>query len=442
MKLENPLALDSLTNIFRTSPKNPMQIVNRESATIEFKESFGFGNMAQYFKTMASFANNIGGYIIFGVGDKPRRLLGLKKKSLEQFESFKVEEFTKHLLDYFSPEIEWDHCTFEFKNMCFGVIYTYPLEHKPCICKKVYDCKNNKYSLKEGDIYYRYGGRSERIHFPELTKIIDEARRLEENRWIDLIKKVAYIGIDKACLLDLNTGVISGKQNIIYLDKNLVSQINFLKTGEFVEKKGKPALRLIGDVKQIASGPIIARTEKRIVVAIETADVVKAFLLDSDIERPVEYIRVLSSANSANYPIYYFIEKGQLKISEAIEIIKNCVSRGNIKNKIIERLEGKLILQATLSDKKTPASNKKRLYHQKWIDNSIQDDLGEDVEKCMDAFLTLSDIELVKNNKYIKKKLLSIYNKYYENATSILATKIRKGISRLDEVLYRKQANN
>ena len=82
------------------------------------------------------------------------------------------------------------------------------------------------------------------------------------------------------------------------------------------------------------------------------------------------------------------------------------------------------------------------MYHQKWIDNSIQDDLGEDVEKCMDAFLTLSDIELVKNNKYIKKKLLSIYNKYYENATSILATKIRKGISRLDEVLYRKQANN
>lgn len=124
--------------------------------------------MAQYFKAIASFANNIGGYLIFGVADKPRRLKGLSEKSLEQFENLKVEEFTKALMDYFSPSIQWEHCTFEFKGLSFGVIYVQQLKKKPCICKKTYDNPDTKYSLKEGDIYFRYGGRSEKIKYEEL----------------------------------------------------------------------------------------------------------------------------------------------------------------------------------------------------------------------------------------------------------------------------------
>lgn len=125
-QMKNPLSLEILTGIFRVSPKEPSRIINREGTTIEFKESYNHGNMAQYFKAMAAFANNQGGYILFGIGDKPRRLLGLKDKSLSQFEELKVEDFTKALLDYFSPEIKWEHCTFEFHGMSFGVIYVLP----------------------------------------------------------------------------------------------------------------------------------------------------------------------------------------------------------------------------------------------------------------------------------------------------------------------------
>lgn len=82
-----------------------MRIINREGSTIEFKESYNHAGMAQYFKTMAAFANNSGGYIIFGVGDKPRRLIGLKDKNLSQFEELKVEEFTKIYLTTFLPKL-------------------------------------------------------------------------------------------------------------------------------------------------------------------------------------------------------------------------------------------------------------------------------------------------------------------------------------------------
>lgn len=170
----DPLSADILTSIFRTSPKDEYRIINRESVTIEFKESYSHASMAQYFKTIASFANNSGGYLIFGVADKPRRLKGLSEKPLEQFENLKVEEFTKALMDYFSPSIQWEHCTFEFKGLSFGVIYVQQLNKRPCICKKTYDSNSNaKYSLKEGDIYFRYGGRSEKIKYEELREIID-----------------------------------------------------------------------------------------------------------------------------------------------------------------------------------------------------------------------------------------------------------------------------
>ena len=74
-----------LSSIFRTSPKDPSRIINREGTKIEFKESYNNGSMAQYFRAIASFANNSGGYVLFGVGDKPRRLLGLKEKSLRSW---------------------------------------------------------------------------------------------------------------------------------------------------------------------------------------------------------------------------------------------------------------------------------------------------------------------------------------------------------------------
>ena len=93
--MKNALSLENLTGIFRVSSKEPSRIINREGTTIEFKESYNHGNMAQYFKAMAAFANNQGGYNHFGKGDKPRHMIGLKDIRLSQFEALKVEELTK-----------------------------------------------------------------------------------------------------------------------------------------------------------------------------------------------------------------------------------------------------------------------------------------------------------------------------------------------------------
>lgn len=310
MATKNCLSIEVLTGIFRTSPKDPSRIINREGTTIEFKESYNHGNMAQYFKAMAAFANNVGGYILFGVDDKPRRLLGLKDKSLSQFEGLKVEELTKALLDHFSPEIKWEHCTFEFRDMSFGVIYVHPLAQKPCICKKHNDAQNTKYSLKEGDIYYRYRGRSERIRYAELSAIIDESRKNEERQWLNFAKNAARIGVSNAALLDLNTGNLSSSGVTVVLDENLIQKIAFVQEGKLVKTNGTPTLRLVGDITEISTGKVvITDSAKKVVRAIEPSDIVLTFLRDQTVDEPLEYVKRICSSSSANYPIYFFYNK-------------------------------------------------------------------------------------------------------------------------------------
>jgi predicted HTH transcriptional regulator len=125
-------------------------VVVRESSTIEFKENFNFSCMAEYSKIMASFANNSGGYLIFGIKDNPRKLTGI---NLDKFNEINQEKITSFLLEYFNPEIRWDIGLVEYNGVYIGYIYTYEAESKPIICKK-----NKDNIIKTGEIYYRYSG--------------------------------------------------------------------------------------------------------------------------------------------------------------------------------------------------------------------------------------------------------------------------------------------
>ena len=434
--MKNALSLENLTGIFRVSSKEPSSIINREGTTIEFKESYNHGNMAQYFKAMAAFANNQGGYILFGIGDKPRHLIGLKDKSLSQFEELKVEDFTKALLDYFSPEIKWEHCTFEFHGMRFGVIYVYPLLHKPCICKKHYDAQNAKYSLKEGDIYYRYGGRSERIRYTELASIIDEARKNEERQWLNFAKRAVRIGVSNAALLDLKSGNLSGTNGSVVIDSELLQKLAFIQEGKFVETGGTPTLRLIGDITEISTGKVVVtETARKVVRAIEPSDIVQAFLKNKPVDAPIEYIKRICSATSANYPVYFFMRQASMTDSDALSVVKQTISRGVAKDKLIKRLKRENILQSKLPISSTSAGKQKETYRQQWLTESISMPI-ENIGYCVEALLYLSNKEIVEHDQYIRANLLKIYSTEYEKASSIIASNIRKAICRIDEGLY------
>ena len=78
---------------------------SRESNTVEFKQSFNVGNTVAYAKTMAAFANNRGGYLVFGVKDNPREVVGIKANN---FENLNQEKFTGAVNSLFAPELVWE----------------------------------------------------------------------------------------------------------------------------------------------------------------------------------------------------------------------------------------------------------------------------------------------------------------------------------------------
>lgn len=222
---------------------------NRESSSIEFKENFNLSNMSKYAKTMAAFANNKGGYLLFGIKDSPRKLIGVNK---DRFDNIKQERISSFLIEHFDPEIKWDIGMVYNGENYSGYIYIYESEDKPVICKK--NAGND--DIRSGEIYFRYRGQSRKIGYSELKKIIDDFREKERRIWMSHIEKIARIGPSNVAILDMLRGDLHVK-NIegakLIIDKNLINdlrnKVQFIEEGKFSEAEGEPTLKIVGEIQ-------------------------------------------------------------------------------------------------------------------------------------------------------------------------------------------------
>lgn len=218
------------------------RIISRESGWLEFKESFNWNSKDKYAKSMVAFANSKGGYIIFGVKDKPRDLVGLQSNNFEDVDEAKI---TAYLNNVFAPEVIFEKFVITVNTQKIGILYTQQAKTKPIVCLK------NDGELKEADIYYRYNARSERIKYPELKAMFDFVKEEERKSWMEHFEKISKIGPTNAAIMDTFAGEISGKSGTLIIDKKLIPKLKFINQGNFQEK-GKPVLRLIGDVKPVS----------------------------------------------------------------------------------------------------------------------------------------------------------------------------------------------
>ncbi|HJI30327.1 MAG TPA: ATP-binding protein [Veillonellaceae bacterium] len=441
MKNDDPFAKEKISNLFEATLGNPYKPARRESTVLEYKEKFGFRSLPAYLKTMASFANHSGGYIIFGVKDSPREFIGLSDKHSKLFSSIDVGKITEYLNEYFTPEIHWKMTEYRYKGKFFGIIYTYPLENPPCICKHNFDSNDSKYSLRDGDIYYRYSGRSERIHYSELHRIIEYKREREEAAWLEFTRKAAKIGVQNAFLLDLQNGRMSnGNGATIVIDEKIISKLAFIKEGHFVENYGKPALRLIGNVKGIPSPKVIEKQLTRKVNRyINAEDINVDFLTDNKsftLDDVKMCLKSLCSSSRYNYPIYFMLLQIGMSLEEAIRIVKTVSTRNQSKKKLLSRLNGKIVKIETLKNTGTPAYHSKVGYRESWLNEKLDEGLDEKALKyCLDALLTLNNDEISRHSSYIKKYLDYIFRTEYEKMSNYTASKFRVCLCRVDEAI-------
>lgn len=241
--------------------KDDGNLFHRESQYLEFKESFNLAGLADYYRDFSAFANNKGGYLIFGVKDRPKReLVGLSAKATEQFDKLDPEIVSGHLLEIFSSNISWEHEIYELDNMNFGVFYIYESSLKPIISKKD---EGKDQVLKNGEIYYRYGGRTQKIQFAELESIINKRIDQNNNQWLDLVQKIGKTGPQNAAILDSEKGIIEkGESQILVIDEELLSGFQLIREGEFSETKGAKTLKLVGNITPINQVEVIKKVKE------------------------------------------------------------------------------------------------------------------------------------------------------------------------------------
>lgn len=241
---------------------NGERLYHREGQELEFKEQFNLAALADYFRDFAAFSNNRGGYLVFGVKDAPRTLIGMSDKSIDQFEKVDPEKITGYLLETFSSSIEWFQSVVHIEQMSFGVFRVLPAATKPVIAKKD-EGKDN--IIRNGEIYYRYGGRTQKIQSAELESIINH--RIEQNnqQWLDLMAKIGTAGPQNAAILDTEKGLIEkNDKRVFVLDEGLATKLKFIREGEFVEKDGATALKLVGDVVPVDTIEVVQRVKEHL----------------------------------------------------------------------------------------------------------------------------------------------------------------------------------
>lgn len=225
----------------------------RERNDLEYKEAFGLHSWAKYAKTMASFANNCGGYIVFGVKNAPREIVGVNTA----FSDFKQEKFTESLNSLFSPEIQWDTGEIDFGSYKIGYIYTYESDAKPVMALK----SESSEKINSGDILYRYRGRSEKIKYPEMHRIIEERTKHERNQILKLMETIRRSDTTNLGIVNYNNGHFSTPYGAdITVDKKLVLQVlrkaKYIKKGSFDENGGTPVLRVTGNIDLAEEVPV------------------------------------------------------------------------------------------------------------------------------------------------------------------------------------------
>ena len=436
MNANIPFSQESLNEIFKISPIKPELVISRENSWLEFKESFGWASLAKYLRSCAAFANVKGGYIVFGIANRPHKLVGLKGRNLESFENLDPEQMTKHFSDHFVPEIEWDTHQHELRGKVYGLFYVHESKNKPVIC-----CKDKDKELKEGDIYYRYRGRTERIKYSELSTILDKKREQEQSLWMQHLSNISRIGVRETGIFDLHTGQVTGSGGSFLIDESLLSQLSFIKEGEFSEEKGKPALKLIGDVRPI--GSILSNVGKKQIIktkGIRVGDIVSSFLNNDNVLEPREFFKQICFEETAFLPCYYYIRKAGLDNGEAVEMLRSVVSRSKSKAKLIERITKGSMQSLTLPTGDTATATRKREYKEQLTRSCVDLSLSEkDLEHCLQTIRGLSADEVLAHSQYLRELLRTWFNKHYASARGSLADNLRRAICWLDEALFKEE---
>lgn len=391
------------------------KITNISEGTIyEFKENFNWGSREKYARIMASFANSVGGYIIFGINDEGV-IVGLNGDNFEQKDSALI---TEYLNSIFVPKIEWRKALCTISDKKIGMLYVEESNDKPIMA-----CANGN-EVKEGDIYYRYPGETHRIKQGELKFIIEDGKRKYGVKLLEEMKMIVEEGPKDYGLLDL-------EQISKYKDKP-VYFISPGTSGKKIEVKGAnqnevsngiavKVLNLDGPAKEIRVTEFANITSETIIYSFLEGKLPPA-------SNPKGFLQRLPDESSGYIPIYFYIKMAGVSKEEAVEIIKNTKTTARARTTLIKRLTG-------------PDNGYTSNFNQDLLKQVIKgevkvEELGEtEIRQILSSIRSLEKDYLKQYWEVMRKTIYYLYNNFYMNAR--MRSELRWTICYIDELFYK-----
>lgn len=181
---EPPLSEGRILQVLPFTNANPPALALDESDTVEWKLSFSWSSRSEYARTVAGLANNRGGYLVFGIDPSTNHLVGFEPDTLNERDPADISRFFDSCLQ---PAPRWEKVKTDLRGFRIGVIYVYECESrsKPLICLKQLSDK-----VRQGDIFYRYTGRTDRISYPEMQRLLADRDSAIQRDWMNLVERI------------------------------------------------------------------------------------------------------------------------------------------------------------------------------------------------------------------------------------------------------------
>ncbi|GFZ94183.1 AlbA family DNA-binding domain-containing protein [Sphingobium fuliginis] len=420
-----PLDPVTITALFAQDADGTWRFSPGETDEHECKASFRLRNPHVWLRAIAALANNRGGYILFGVHDKDTAQTDGVDKSFAvlgltgtEFANLDPADLTSHVKAKLDPTPRVRSTVIDFGGKAVGILHVEQHPSRPVIVTK------QEGDIREGDIFFRYPGQSSRIKYGDLRTMLDERDAMARQQILPMVEKLLQRGPDRILLADLDEGVLDDGKRPITIDKTLLDQLSFVREGEFSEVEGAPTLRLIGEVRATGDDRIGSRG------VVTEVNLLKNFLKQETLFRPVEYIRFAVEASHAEWlPIFYFAQQSQFDRADLAAFIDRLGGTAKRREMFTKRATGaKMALTVPVG---TPAA----LLMQIVAGDLPEPTNGKDatnVALAMCGLTSLPDIERVT----ILAMLERCYDLAQVEAKSGVISTIRRAACRIDELLF------
>lgn len=302
-----------------------------ESEIIECKESFCIKpehRFADPLRSIAGLANNVGGFVFFGVKELADGSLNVVGLNDEAFTLTDPADLNRCLAGALNPIPTFTMFSLEFDGRRVGVIHVQKHDLPPVLA-----IKNVNNEFKEGAIYFRYVGETRTIKPGELQQIV--AYR-EQRAVAEFSNRISRVAMGAAATLDLDTGKVEGRVGSFMIGEELLPKIQFIREGEFTEISGAPALRLIGDVESNSGRPQVVRAN------ITQDATIRNFLGNIVVKEPRQYLLHSAHSNREWQPIWYYVSSAGLTVDQAVEAMQQeAASQPTHRDGVIARLREK-----------------------------------------------------------------------------------------------------